>query len=465
MRFIIFLFLVFIAIIGYFSQLNPSRVPFFFTPEKSMDITLTALMLFSIALGGLLVMIVVGVRQTRAIYLNFTYRRQQKKEANLEKFYKEGVNAFLAKRYKDALSLFQKVLDVNPNHLNTLIRLGKIHRSEKNLHEAIRLYRKARVCDDQNMEVLFGLAQNLDAAHQSDEAIGILKEIVGMDDTNLTALSRLRDIYIRLMRWEDAHFIQEKVLKLSPSDENKRREQMTLLGIKFEKGMASLKQNHIEPARQSFKSAIKINKDFLPAYIGLGETYIKSERMESALTLFEKGHDITKNVILLHHLEALCLEMGQPDRILQAYQKALAKDPRNIALRFYLGKLYYRLEMVDEGFDLLSEIEGQVTYFPDLHKILGNLYLRRGDSYMAAETFRKGLQLKTAVIVPYYCPLCDYHTPTWSGRCARCGQWNSYEAIPFMIQKEQNKTSGTAEEPHLIEALPPSRTAKAGELF
>lgn len=465
MRFIIFFFLVFIAMIGYFSQLNPSRVLFFFTPDKSVDLTLTALMLFSIAIGGLLIMIAVGVRQSKAIYLNFTYRRQQKKEANQEKFYKEGVNAFLAKRYKDALALFQKVLDINPNHVNTLIRLGKIHQFEKNLHEAIRLYRKARVCDDQNMEVLFGLAQNLDAAHQSDEAVGILKEIVGMDDTNLTALSRLREIYMRLMRWEDAHFVQEKILKLSPSDENKQREQRTLLGIKFEKGMASLKQNHIEPARQSFKSAIKINKDFLPAYIGLGETYIKSERMESALTLFEKGHEITKNIILLHHLEALCLEMGQPDRILQMYQKALAKDPRNIALRFYLGKLYYRLEMVDEGFDLLSEIEGQVEYFPDLHKILGNLYLRRGDSFMAAETFRKGLQLKTAVIVPYYCPLCDYHTPTWSGRCARCGQWNSYEAIPFMVQKEQNKTSGTPSEPHLIQALSPSRTAKAGELF
>ncbi len=472
MRFVIFLFLVFIAIIGYFSQLNPSRVTFFLTPDKSIDLTLTALILFSISIGGLLVMIVVGVRQTKAIYLNWTYRRQQKKEASLAKFYKEGVNAFLAKRYKDALSLFQKVLDVNPNHVNTLIHLGKIHKFEKDLHEAIRLYRKARVCDDQDLGVLFGLAQNLDIAHQSDEAIGILKEIIGIDDTNLTALIRLREIYIRLVRWEDAHFVQEKILKLSPQDENRQREQKTFLGIKFEKGMASLKQNQVEPARQSFKSAIKINKDFLPAYMGLGDTYIKSERMELALTLFEKGHDMTKNIILLHRLEALCLEMGQPDRILQAYQKALAKDPSNVALRFYLGKLYYRLEMIDEAFDLLSEIEGQIEYFPDLHKILGNLYLRKGDSFLAAETFRKGLQLKTAVIVPYYCPLCDYHTPTWSGRCARCGQWNSYEAIPFMVQKEENKTSvRTASGHNRIQALPPagvvtpSQTVKSGELF
>ncbi|MBI3359416.1 MAG: tetratricopeptide repeat protein [Nitrospirae bacterium] len=361
-------------------------------------------------------------------------------------------------------------------------RLGKIYQSEKNIHEAIRLHRKARLADDQSTEVLFGLAQNLDAAHQSDEAVGILKEMITLDETNLTALMRLREIYMRLSRWEDAHFIGEKILKLPLSDENREREQTAFLGIKFEKGMISLKQNQIEPARRSFKSAIKMNKNFLPAYIGLGETYVKASRMESALTLFEKGYDMTKNLILLHRLEALCLEMGQPDRILQAYQKALAKDPRHIALKFYLGKLYYRLEMIDEAFDLLSEIEGQVEYFPDLHKILGNLYFRRGDYFLAAERFRKGLALKTVVIVPYYCPLCDYHSLIWSGRCARCSQWGSYEAIPLMIQKGQKRLGGSppagltkiaisvspsesSEDAHLIVSSPPRAAAKSGELF
>jgi tetratricopeptide (TPR) repeat protein len=464
MKFVIFLFLVLIAVIGYFSQLNPNHVIFFLTPEKSINLSITSLILFSIATGGLLVMIVVGVRQTHALYLNWTYRRRQKKEASLEKFYKEGVNAFLAKRYKDAVSLFQKVLDINPDHLNTLIRLGKIHKFEKNLPEAIRLYRKARVADDKNMEVLFGLSQNLSDAHQSDEAVMILKEIVDADDHNLTALIRLRDIYVGGVRWQEAHFVQEKIIKLSLSDEDRQKEQTYLLGIKFEKGMIALKQNQIEPARQAFKSTVKLNKDFLPGYMGLGETYVKSERMESALTLFEKGYGITKNIILLHRLETLCLDMGQPERILQAYQQALLKDPRNIALKFYLGKLYHRLEMIDEAFDLLSEIDSQIKYFPDVHKILGDLYLRRGDALMAAETFRKGLasqmesRSKTEVIVPYYCHLCDHQTPTWQGRCARCGQWDSYQAIPFAVQKDSNKLMPTV-------SSEISMTAKVGDLF
>ncbi len=437
MPFLVFIFLVLIAIVGYWEQLNPNRVPFFVTPHLSYDVSLTTLILFSAAAGGLLTIVASGIRQTKALYLNWTYRRQQKKEDRVNQFYKEGVNAALAKRYKDATLQFQKALAINPNHINTLLQLGRIYRMEKNFNEAIRLHRKARVADDQNMEVLLGLAQDLESAQQFDEAITLFREIIRRDEDHLTALTHLKDLYIRNRSWEDAHAVMEKTLKLSLPDETRQKKQNTFLGIKFEMGMRFLEHNQIDSARRAFKSAIKLDKNFLAAYMGLGETYVKSQRVQSAMTVLEKGYDLTKNLILLHRLEELCLEEGQPERILSAYQKALAKDPHHIALKFYLGKLYYRLEMIDESFDLLSEVEGQVQHFPDLHKVLGNLYLRRGEPLRAAESFRKGLQIKGAVIVPYYCPLCDYHTHQWSGRCARCGQWNSYQALPIMVEKEK----------------------------
>ncbi|MEK7286794.1 MAG: tetratricopeptide repeat protein [Nitrospirota bacterium] len=436
MRFLTLIFLVLILIIGYFSQLNPSAVLFFVAPGRSYEISLASLILFSIAAGGLLVMIASGMRQTKALYQNWTYRRAQKKEASLEKLYKEAGNAFLAKRYKEAISLSQKILEINPHHVNTLIRLGKIYRYEKSNGEAIRVYRKARLGDDQNMEVKLGLAKSLDAANQTDEAIAILKEMIGMDEDHLTACLQLRDIYMRLSRWEEAHSLQEKILKFPLSPELRQQEQATLFGIKFERGMAALKNNQVDEARKSFKSAVKLNKDFLPGYIGLAQTYIHANRPESAMTLLEKGYGMTHQIILLHQLETLCFEHSQPDRIIRAYQSAIEKDPGHIALRFYLGKLCYRLEMVDEAREILSEIDSQVEYFPDLHKILGSLHLRQGDAYSAAQSFRKGLHFKTAVVVPYYCPVCDYQSEKWSGRCAKCQEWNTYQTIPMMITKE-----------------------------
>ena len=464
MPFLVFLFLIFIAIAGYFAQMNPEHVTFFVTPDQAYSVSLTALILLSVSMGGLLVMITAGVRQTKALYLNWTYRKRQKKETQVEETYKAGINAWLAKRYKESISLFQKGLSIDTNHVKTLLKLGEIYRTQNNFLEAIRLHRRAKLADDQNLEVLFQLADDLAAARQLEEAVSILHEILHNDEINQTALIHLRDIHISLSQWEEAHAVQERILKLLLSDEIRQKEQAIFMGVKFEKGNAFLEKNQTEPARRAFKSAVKINKFFLPAYIGLGEIYIKEGRIEPSMTLFEKGYDITQNPILLHRLEALCLELGQPDRILQVYQKAIRKQPSGIALKFFLGKLYYRLEMIDEAFDLFCELEGQMDYFPDLQKILGILYLRRGDPILAAEAFQKALALTGDTIVPYCCTLCHLKTTQWSGRCTECGAWNSYETTLIVANKEQKKEVGSASV-SLATSLSKGRLTETGEFF
>lgn len=439
MPFLLFLFLIFMAVAGYLAQLNPDKVTFFVTRDTFFEMSVTALILFSAALGGILVVLSAGVRETRNLFLNWKYARLQRKEAQIETYYTEAVNAFLAKRYRDAAFLFEKILSLNPNHFNTLLRLGKIHRIERNFNEAIRLHRRARSLDEQNIEILLSLSRDLEEAQRFEEAIQFLKEILHLDETNLTALTRLRDLYVRLQQWEEAHPLQEKLTKLPLSEEARRKERLIFLGIKYEIGIHLMQKDQGEIARRYFKGAIKLDKGFLPAYIGLAETHIKEGRLEVAGALLEKAYQMTDHLILLHRLEDLYLEMGEPERILRVYRSAIDKDRHNSTLKFYLGKLYYRLEMIDDAFEVLAEVDTHVEYFPDLHKILGNLYLRRGDLGMAVEAFKKSLKLKKRVLVPYYCPHCDYHTIEWAGRCARCGQWNSYQGNPILVDKAHKK--------------------------
>lgn len=439
MPFLVLLFFAFMGLVGYLAQLNPDTVTFFVSREKSFEMSVTALILFSTASGGLLVILAAGVRETRNLFLNWKYARLQKKEAQIETYYTEGVNAFLAKRYRDAALLFQKILTLNANHISTLLRLGKIYRIEKNFNEAIKLHRKARSLDDQNVEVLLALSRDLEESQRFEEAIQYLKEILHLDETNLTALARLRDIYIRLHQWEEAHPLQEKMMKLPLPDEVRNKERLIFLGIKYEIGTLFLQRDQRSLARRYFKGAIKLDKGFLPAYLGLGETHIKEGRMNVAAALLEKAYDMTHHLILLHRLEDIYLEMGEPERILQIYRNAIDQDRENTVLKFYLGKLYYRLEMIDDAFEVMAEVDTHVEYFPDLHKILGNLYVRRGDLEMAIDAFKKSLKLKKRVLVPYYCGACDYHTIEWSARCGRCGRWNTYQANPILVDKAHKK--------------------------
>jgi hypothetical protein len=50
----------------------------------------------------------------------------------------------------------------------------------------------------------------------------------------------------------------------------------------------------------------------------------------------------------------------------------------------------------------------------------------------AVAELKKALGFKKRVVVPYVCTHCQHETVEWSGRCRRCGLWNTYVALPWV---------------------------------
>ncbi|HEY5648842.1 MAG TPA: tetratricopeptide repeat protein, partial [Nitrospiria bacterium] len=226
--------------------------------------------------------------------------------------------------------------------------------------------------------------------------------------------------------------VQEKILGQTMSDEEKKEEQAWLEGIKFELGSQFLKEGQYDRARKFFKTIVKTNSGFIPAHIGLANVILGEGKPHDAAEFLVRAFESTGSILLLHRLEDVYLELGEPEKVIRVFQDALQRNAGNPVLQFYLGKLFYRLEMVDEAFEVLNSLDPGDRKMPDLHKILGNLYLRKGDSENAVEEFKLALNLRKRVMIPYYCPPCDYHTNEWSGRCPRCKRWNSFSASPVM---------------------------------
>jgi tetratricopeptide (TPR) repeat protein len=468
MRFSIFLFIVLIGAIAYLSFYNQGYLILHLTKQTSFEIPVVALILFSVAFGGFLVIAGVGLRELKHLFLQWKVAARQKKESRIQETYTAALNALLAKRHAEAMDLFERLLQMEPNHVQSLWRLGNLKRQEKNFVEAIKLHRKARALDERNVEVLLALAKDLEEAQRHEEAIQVLVEILKVDSMNLTALTWVRDLYLKLNRWEEAHQTQEKIMKMGLSHEEAQREKTLYLGIKYELGQLYLDQGMREQARKYFKGTIRLDRNFLPGYIGLGEASIQEGKLDHAAELWQKAYHLTSYIILLHRLEDLFLDMGEPEKIIRIYQDAVAKAPSDRVLKFYLGKLYYRLEMLDDAFEVLGGIDVSEERFPDLYKLMGNLYLRQGDLKAAVEEFKKALNLKKRVVVPYFCPVCDYHTLKWSGRCPRCGQWNTFGAFPIVVHKSQEKEpesrrwGATQTDGETISDIPPMSRARTG---
>ena len=414
---------VFVMLIVIFNQ---GTINVSLTPSRSIEISTDAFFLFSLLAGASIVFLLYLTRDIRRFLRGLRVQREQKKRAKIQELYTKGLNALFAKRGPEALAFFERVLSLDPNHVDTLLRMGIAHLREKNAQEAVRLHLKAWNLDRRNQEVMFSLAADHEELKRFDEAIKMYREILDKDHSNITALIRLRDLYHRLNQWDELNETQGRLLSNPLGTQELEVEHRRLIGYKYELGRSHLETGDLEKAKKVFRVVIKLDKDFVPAYLGLGEVLLEEGKPKEAAELWEKAYKLTSSVLLLHRLEDLYLKQGEPGRAIEIYKQAVTWRPQDMVLKFFLGKLYYRLEMVDDAFNTLTSIDLGDREYPDMHKLLGNIYLRRGSLGLAASEFKRALRFKKQVIVPYFCSNCSYSTVHWSGRCPNCGKWNTF---------------------------------------
>jgi tetratricopeptide (TPR) repeat protein len=414
-------------------EFNPGTISVNLLPTRSYEISKSTFFLVSLSIGAGIILLFYVLRDVKRFLRGLRVQREQKRRLKIQELYTKALNSMLAKRNFEASSFFQKVLAIDPNHVDTLLRMGICKLREKNPQEAILVHQKALGLDPDNQEVLFSLAADYEETKRFDEALTMYKQILSRDPFNLTALIRMRDLYQRLGHWEELYETQRKLVAnpLMPSEQEV--EHRRLVGFKYELGRSLLEAGDLERAKKTFRGAIKLDKDFVPAYLGLGEVYLEEGKISNAAELWEKSYKMTSSTLLLLRLEDLYLKQGEPGRAIEIYTQAVNWKPQDNRLKFFLGKLYYRLEMVDEAFDILSTVDWGDKDFPDVHKLLGNIYLRRGSLGLAASEFKKALGFRKQIIIPYTCSNCDLRTTDWSGRCPNCGKWNT-----FAVNLEKN---------------------------
>ncbi len=428
MRFIVSIFFVVAAMfILLLVEFNQGMITISLLPSKTYELSKASFFLISLAAGAGMVFLLYFTRDVRRFLRGLKFQRDQKKQARIQDLYTKGLNSLLAKRNPEATSFFQKVLSINPNHVDTLLRMGITQLRLKNPQEAIRLHQKALSLDSKNSEVLFSLAADYEESKRYDDALKVYKDILSRDSSNLSALIRMRDLYLRLNQWEQLYEAQRQLLSNPLSTAEQEVEHRKFVGFKYEFGRTLLESGDLERAKKIFRGVIKLDKDFIPAYLGLGEAYLEDHKPAEAAELWEKAYKMTSSNLLLHRIEDLYLKQGEPGKAIELYTHAVSWRPQDLALKFFLGKLFYRLEMIDEAFDALSSVDWGDKELPDVHKLLGNIYLRRGSLGLAATEFKKALGFRKQIIIPYVCSSCQLRTNEWAGRCPNCGKWNTFE--------------------------------------
>ncbi len=422
-----FILVLFLAGLSLFAIYNKEMITVTIPFSDAYEVPAFALVLFSIAVGALASLIFFAIRDTKRFIDNWQYQKKQKQDIKVQGLYSKAVNAILAHNEDAAKEALEGILAEEPDHVDALLRLGDIYSAEEDFQKANTHYQKAKMINPDNLETLFAIERLLENTNRWSDALKYIEDILEIDDESLSAMYRKRDILEKQGRWDDLVYLQKSILKNEHTEKDKRREQQNLVGYKYEYGRHSLETNQLEKAKKAFKTVLRIDRDFVPATLGLAEVMLREGESEEAVNLLEKAYENSSSKIILARLEDLLITLGEPARLITIYKEGISRNPNDPLTKFFLGKLYYRLEMIDDAFESLLGMDTLGVAYPELHQLLGNIYLRRNQPEKAANEYRKVIEVRKPLRLPYCCGKCGSSSDEWSGRCSTCKQWDTYQ--------------------------------------
>jgi tetratricopeptide (TPR) repeat protein len=234
-----------------------------------------------------------------------------------------------------------------------------------------------------------------------------------------------RDALIERGRFAEALVAQTQILAGVPREE-RAAEEVTLAGLHYEVGRERLERGDLAGAVSHFKDALRMQPDFVPAALLLGEAHLKAGEPRDALRVWERAAEAVPSALpVLARIEERHRDEGRPTRMISLYRTALDRHPDNLALAFGLGRVYFELAMLDEADEQFQKMEVRAADMPLIHAYLGAILERRGQYRDAMEEYRRALRLSESVQWPHHCAACGALHPRWVDRCPSCRRWNT----------------------------------------
>jgi lipopolysaccharide biosynthesis regulator YciM len=380
-------------------------------------------------LVGMAITVMAGLTREIGLMVDRNRRKKATRRAEeVEEQYTHGLAAVLEGRREESLRHFRAVLERDSRHVNTLLKIGEVLRQQERFAEAIEYHRKAHHLNEDDTRPLYSLVEDYEAKGEIERARGVLAKIIALKKNSVSAWRKLRSLHMKEGNWRQALEAHGKVEKYR--DETDPRDSADVhvgRGIRYQIAVDELASAHSREAANLLRRLLKEDPRFIPAYVRLGEAFLADGREDDAIGAWEQGFEATESPVFLAALEEHFLQREQPVAAIEALRRCVEKSARDTLPRFFLGKLYFRLEMLDDALAVLTALESRTAHAPALHYLLGQIHERRKNYREASTEFRKLIQELELLQLEYRCRACGAHAMDWTDRCSSCGAWNTFE--------------------------------------
>lgn len=320
------------------------------------------------------------------------------------------------RRYRDALEALSISLDLDPDHLQSLVAVGDAYLKLGDISEAQASYYSALKYRPEYAAALDGLARIYEAQAEYDEAIAHFLRAISSNRGFAPAYTHLGDLYLRVGKFEEAVELLEEAVQVRPDF----ADGLNRLSLAY--GRLGL----INEAIATIQKALEIEPHNAEHPATLGQLALEQGSLSAAESAFRKSLELdAAQPHGLYGLAEVARRRGQYALSLERVDAALS-DPRLDAIlagRFTAYRaevldekeIFERLEaLVDTGeaesdhyselaliyadrrlWEQASELQGQVDPSPEQRERLAFM-LFRANRFREAHEIYAGLLAETA---------------------------------------------------------------------
>jgi tetratricopeptide (TPR) repeat protein len=249
-----------------------------------------------------------------------------------EAYYMIGLIEEEQKNWRNAFGNYVKTVELNPDHKEAKIRLGRLYLFSGDTNKAEQIV--SEVFAKKPGDIAGSALNAAIMARKGDVpgAIGEASRVVAADAAQSDAVSLLAGLYARQKEDAKAQEVLEKGVKASPKN----------ISLRMDLALVLVKRNDLDKAEQQFKDVIAIEPKKLGHRVALATFYSTLNKLDEAeKTLrgaIQADEDDEQRYLLL--AEFLANNKKSPEQAEKELLRVIEAKPKVYQLRINLGKLY-----------------------------------------------------------------------------------------------------------------------------
>ncbi len=355
-------------------------------------------------------------------------RKQQFSLLSSEYF--RGLNYLINQEQDRAIDLFSRMVNENPQMVETNLTLGTLFRRQGDTSQAIRIHdnliRNTHLNDEQRSLALLELGRDYMKAGLLDHAEKPFLQLIKLKYHQQDAYERLVTIYQQEKEWDRA------IKMLRNQQQATENNSPTIAQFLCEKAEIARKQDNVKEALRLTEQALNEDTKAVRANIIRAETFKQDNQIEKAIDSYKKIELQDTNYLreIIKPLLKLYRANKEPEEVFDYLMKLFKLHPSTTVLLATVEQIELMYDEKEAEIFLIKQLAKHPSVRGLEHLLKLNLS-RSTDSTNQEELL--GLQKLVKQLLEkkpeYQCSHCGFQAQKLHWQCPGCNNWNTIKPI------------------------------------